>query len=62
MVVLIGNIVVRFVNRFVPAEVSKVKVPRKRTMEINQKRIAAIVSAVNTITGGKAHVTKIERR
>ena len=62
MVVIIGNVVVHFVNKFVPAEAPKVKIPRKRTSEIGQKRIAAIVSAVNTVTGGKGHVVKIERR
>jgi len=62
MVVLIGNVVVRFVNKFVPAEAPKVKVSRKKISEISQKRIAAIVSAVKTVTGGKGHVTNIERR
>jgi len=62
MVVLIGNVVVSFVNKFVPAEVPKVKVLRRRTSEISSKSIAAIVSAVKTVTGGEGHVTKIERR
>jgi len=62
LVVLIGNIVVRFVNKFVPAEVPKVKFPVRRTFEISQKMIAAIVGAVKTVSGGKGHVTKIERR
>jgi len=62
MVVIIGNVVVHFVNKFVPAEAPKVKISRRRTSEISQKSIAAIVSAVNTVTGSKGHVVKIERR
>ena len=62
LVVLIGNLIIRFVNKYLPEEVSK-KVQRAANQagEFNRKKVAAIVSAVKIATEGKGHVTKIEK-
>lgn len=62
LVVFLGNVIIRFVNKYLPEEVSK-KVVQVTTQanEFNRKKIAAIVSAVKTVTEGKGHVTKIEK-
>jgi len=62
LVVILGDLIIRFVNRFMP-EVEKV-LPSQQgnfTSEINPKKMAAIVSAVNTVTNGAGHIKKIER-
>ncbi|SFF75029.1 OadG family protein [Sunxiuqinia elliptica] len=62
LVVLIGNLIIRFVNKYLPEEVSKkVEKIAEQTTALNRKKVAAIVSAVKTVTEGKGHVTKIEK-
>ncbi len=62
LVVLLGNLIIRFVNKYLPEEVSrKVEQVAIQTSDFNRKKVAAIVSAVKTVTGGKGHVTKIEK-
>ncbi len=62
MVVLIGNLIIRFVNKYLPEEISKkVETVAGKASEFNRKKVAAIVSAVKIVTGGKGHVTKIEK-
>ncbi|MGQ8336811.1 OadG family protein [Sunxiuqinia sp. A32] len=62
LVVLIGNLIVKFVNKYLPEEVSKkVQNVVNQTTDFNRKKVAAIVSAVKTVTEGKGHVTKIEK-
>jgi len=62
LVVLIGNLIIRFVNKYLPEEVStKVQKVVSQTSEFNRKKVAAIVSAVKTVTEGKGHVTRIEK-
>ncbi|HKJ43135.1 MAG TPA: OadG family protein [Sunxiuqinia sp.] len=63
LVVFIGNVIIRFVNKYLPEEVSrKVQLATAPTGEINRKKVAAIVSAVKIVTEGKGHVTKIEKQ
>ena len=63
LVVLIGNAIIRFVNKYLPEEVSKkVQQVTGHTGEINRKKVAAIVTAVKIVTEGKGHVTKIEKQ
>lgn len=62
LVVLIGNLIIRFVNKYIPEEVAKVTpavVSQKNGL--NPKTMAAIVSAVNIVTSGKGKVSKIEK-
>lgn len=62
MVVLIGNLIIRFVNKYLPEEISKkVETVAGKASEFNRKKVAAIVSAVKIVTEGKGHVTKIEK-
>lgn len=62
LVVILGNLIIRFVNRFMP-EVQKVsaKVNEAILPEISQKKMAVIVSAVNKLTKGTGRVNKIEK-
>ena len=62
LVVIIGNLIIRFVNRFMP-EVHKVSASVNEVIlpEISQKKMAVIVSAVNKLTNGTGRVNKIER-
>lgn len=62
LVVIVGNLIIRFVNRFMPEEIASVVTGvNNRTGDINSKKMAAIVSAVNIVTRGKGKVTKIEK-
>jgi oxaloacetate decarboxylase (Na+ extruding) subunit gamma len=62
LVVLLGNLIIRFVNRFMP-EVQKVAASVNEVVlpEISQKKMAVIVSAVNKLTNGTGRVNKIEK-
>lgn len=62
LVVVVGNLIIRLVNRFIPEEVTTtISNAASMATELNKKKIAAIVSAVNTVTKGKGRVTKIEK-
>ena len=62
LVVVLGNLIIRFVNKYLPEEVSrKVQQVAVQVDNLNRKKVAAIVSAVQNITEGKGHVTKIEK-
>ena len=62
LVVLIGNLIIRFVNKYLPEEISKkVQQVTNHAGEFNRKKVAAIVSAVKIVTEGKGRVTKIEK-
>lgn len=62
LVVFIGNVIIRFVNKYLPEEVSKqVRLAASPAGEISRKKVAAIISAVKIVTEGKGHVTKIEK-
>ncbi len=62
LVVILGNLIIRFVNRFIP-EIEKVSARAGQTAsyEISQKKMAVIVSAVNKLTKGTGRVNKIEK-
>ena len=62
LVVIIGNLIIRFVNKYLPEEVSK-KVGRAagQMTGISPQKVAAIVSSVKIVTEGKGQVTKIEK-
>ena len=62
LVVILGNLIIRFVNRFIP-EIEKVSARARQTVsyEISQKKMAVIVSAVNKLTKGTGRVNKIEK-
>ncbi len=59
MVVLLGNVIIRITNKYAPVIEIKV-VSENKPSEINPAKIAAIVSAVELVTGGKGKVSSIE--
>lgn len=62
LVVFIGNMIIRFVNKYMPEAQKKTSVStRKSTTEIDSGKMAAIVAAVQMVTSGKGKVVKIEK-
>lgn len=61
LVVILGQLIIRFVNRFMPEVEKVVASGAGHGSEIHPKKVAAIVSAVKTITNGTGRVTKIDR-
>lgn len=59
-VVIVGNLLIKFVNKFVPAAVMPSQQP-KSTQNISPAKIAAIKSAIDKLTEGKGEVIKIEK-
>lgn len=61
LIVIFGNILISLVNKYIPEEkVSKV-VSRVAQVAIDPRKMAAIVSAVDVVTEGKAKVTSITK-
>lgn len=61
LIVIFGNILISLVNKFIPEEkISKV-VNRVTQVAIDPRKMAAIVSAVDVVTEGKAKVTSITK-
>ena len=59
LIVIFGNILISLVNKFIPeAKISKV-VSGISQGTIDPRKMAAIVSAVDVVTEGKAKVTSI---
>jgi len=55
MVVAGGNILIKAVNKFVPDPI------RQEVVKSDKKKLAAIIAAVNVITGGKGRIEKITK-
>ncbi len=62
LVVILGDLIIRFVNRFMP-EIEQAIVTKSESASTpaSNKKVAAIISAINTITKGNGRVTKIEK-
>ena len=62
LVVILGNLIIRFVNRFMP-EVQKVSANVNEAIlpEISQKKMDVIASVVKKLTNGIGRVKKIEK-
>jgi oxaloacetate decarboxylase gamma subunit len=61
LIVIFGNVLVSLVNKFIPeARVSAI-VQRRSHDVIKPSKMAAIVSAVDIVTEGKAKVTSIRK-
>lgn len=56
LVVVVGNVLIRLVNRIAPMPELPPKAP-----VISNAKIAAITAAVELMTGGKGRITKIEK-
>lgn len=62
LVVILGNLIIRFVNRFIPdVQIVSGQLADAVTAEIHPKKIAAIVSAVKIVTKGTGHITSIKK-
>jgi len=60
MVVLLGNLIIRLTNKYAPV-VDVQTVSDSKPSATNSAKIAAIVSAVDIVTGGKGRVNSIEK-
>jgi len=60
MVVLLGNLIIRLTNRYAP-EVQVQAVSEQKSSGMEVAKVAAIVSAVEIVTGGKGKVSSIEK-
>ena len=61
LIVIFGNILISLVNKFIPeAKISRV-VNRVAQGAIDPRKMAAIVSAVDVVTEGKAKKTSISK-
>jgi oxaloacetate decarboxylase gamma subunit len=61
LVVFIGNMIIRFVNRFIGEEDVVSPIKRETLGAIDPQKMAAIVSAVQLVTRGKGRVVKVEK-
>lgn len=61
LVVLLGNVIIRFVNRFIPEEVSNKGSQGGQTPAVDSKIYAAICSAVSVVTAGKGSVVDVKK-
>lgn len=62
LVVFLGNLIIRFVNRFIP-EIQKVSANSPSTSSgIDSNKMAAIVAAVQIVTSGKGKVVNVEKK
>jgi oxaloacetate decarboxylase gamma subunit len=59
LVVLLGNLLIILVNRFIP---EKAKIITKSTENISNKKLAAIVAAVDIVTKGRGKVTGVVKQ
>lgn len=62
MVVLLGNLIIRFVNRFVPETTQQLSNTATSSGMVDAKKMAAIVAAVNMVSKGKGRVVKVEKQ
>lgn len=66
LVILLGKGLVLIVNKYVPEKIPAGMVPEVLSVvsaqdRISPSKVAAVVSAVNLVTGGKARITAIEK-
>jgi oxaloacetate decarboxylase gamma subunit len=61
LIVLFGNILISLINKYLPEQKFGRIVGQAAQGSIDPKKMAAIVSAVDVVTGGKAQVTSITR-
>lgn len=62
LVVIIGNLIIMFVNKYIGEEVKmSPKSAINQTVEISSKKLAVITSAVNIVTKGTGRITRVEK-
>ena len=58
LVVISGNLLIRFINKFFPATFKESLIT---ATEVSSRKIAAIVGIVDMLTAGKGKISKIEK-
>ncbi|MGE4585829.1 MAG: OadG family protein [Mangrovibacterium sp.] len=61
LVVLIGNLIIRFVNQYLPEGPGKPVSSKGGSITQGTGKIAAIISAISLFTGGRGKVSRIEK-
>lgn len=61
LIVVFGNILISLVNKFFPEAPVKKAIKKAVSGVMDPKKMAAIVSAVDVVTDGKAKVTSITK-
>lgn len=61
LVVLIGNTIIRFINRFMPEKEKHAHATITPSSVINPRQMSAIVAAIQQVTNGKGKVVNIEK-
>lgn len=62
LVVIIGNLIIRFVNKYIGEDSKPLSINSGTTgVEVNPKKLAAIISAVNIVTKGTGRVTDVKK-
>lgn len=60
LVVVLGNAIIMFVNRFFPETESKLS-NNSPPGQVDRKHLAVIAAAVSVVTGGRGRVLKVEK-
>jgi len=60
MVVVLGNLIIRFTNSFAVVS-NQAVMPKASAQTLEPNKLAAIVSAVDIVTQGKGKVTSVEK-
>lgn len=61
IVVFLGNVIIQFVNRFIPEIKTIPAVVTPNSSTIDPKKMAAIVAAVQIVSEGKGKVVNVEK-
>ena len=61
LIVIFGNVLIKLVNKFIPEAKVAAVINRTTMGAIDPRKMAAIVSAVDIVTEGKAKVTSITK-
>jgi oxaloacetate decarboxylase gamma subunit len=61
LVILLGNLLIRVLNKYIPEEESKISNTENKSTSIDPSVVQAIQVAVAKMTNGKGKVEKIEK-
>ncbi len=61
LIVSLGNILIRYVNRFFPEKVLEKVTDDSVDIEMNARTVAAITAVVEMVTSGEGQVTEIKK-
>ena len=61
LVILLGNLLIRVINKYIPEEESKISNTENKSTSIDPSVVQAIQVAVAKMTNGKGKVEKIEK-